>query len=99
VRKVPPKERCNSSRFGVVVGDGVDGVHGGRWAENRAALGGHLLDPPRASTAAPSHPWLLSRSCAHASCGREGPAFRRALDVQPHHLRVTARECSVNART
>jgi hypothetical protein len=40
------------------------------------------------SLAAPAH----TRAC---SCGREGPAFRRALDVQPHHLRVTARECSV----
>jgi hypothetical protein len=35
VRKVPPKERCNLGRFGVVVCDGVDGVHGGGWAENR----------------------------------------------------------------
>jgi hypothetical protein len=29
VRKVPPEERCNLGRFGVLVGDGVDGVHGG----------------------------------------------------------------------
>jgi hypothetical protein len=35
VRKVPPEERCNLGRFGVVVGDGVDGVHGGGWTENR----------------------------------------------------------------
>jgi hypothetical protein len=34
VRKVLPKERCNLGRFGVVVGDGVDGVHGGGRAEN-----------------------------------------------------------------
>jgi hypothetical protein len=31
VRKVPPKERFNLGLFGVVVGDGVDGVHGGGW--------------------------------------------------------------------
>jgi hypothetical protein len=35
VRKVPPEERCNLGRFDVVVGDGVDGVHGGEWTENR----------------------------------------------------------------
>jgi hypothetical protein len=34
-RAVPPKERCNLGRFGVVMGDGVDGVHGGGWTENR----------------------------------------------------------------
>jgi hypothetical protein len=35
VRKVPPEESCNLGRFGVVVGVGVDGVHGGGWTENR----------------------------------------------------------------
>jgi hypothetical protein len=42
VRKVPPKERCNFGRFGVV-GDGVDGVHGGGWAENRKKSSSELL--------------------------------------------------------
>jgi hypothetical protein len=35
VHKVLPKGRCNLGRFGVVVGDGVDGDHGSGWAENR----------------------------------------------------------------
>jgi hypothetical protein len=43
VRKVPPKERCNLGRFGVVVGDGVDGVHGGGWAGNRDDRKSELL--------------------------------------------------------
>jgi hypothetical protein len=33
-RKNVSKRRSNLARFGVVVGDGVDGVHGGGWAEN-----------------------------------------------------------------
>jgi hypothetical protein len=56
------------------------------------------VDTPRSSwvgTAAPRHPRLLldSRSLrAHAYLDREGPAFRRALDGQPHHLWVTVLE-------
>jgi hypothetical protein len=35
VRKVQPKGRCTLGGFDVVVGHGMDGVHGGGWAENR----------------------------------------------------------------